>query len=174
MYRFKYELAKSDYVDFNLYHAKSSKTVNRMLMIYRVVGPLLILAGGYYMIGGYKDLVGIIVYGISALLWFIYYPRFHFKSIEKNVKKIINEGNDTSLFELRQVVVNEREITEEIVDHKTFKGWKKVVKVGVSKDNIFIYVSDMEALIIPKRIIGDEKENKAFIEYITNSFIKTK
>ena len=44
--------------------------------------------------------------------------------------------------------------------------------MGVSKDNLFIYVSDVDALIIPKKIIGNEEESKAFIEYITNKFIK--
>lgn len=172
MYEFEYELTKSDYVDFNLYHAKNSKIVNKMLMVYRVVGPLLILLGGYYMTDGYKDLIGIIIYGISSLLWFIYCPRLHFKSIKRNITRMIDEGKDTSLFDLRQVVVNEREITEEIIDHKTFKSWKKIVKMGISKDNLFIYVSDVDALIIPKKIIGDEEESKAFIEYITNKFIK--
>ncbi|MDU7537306.1 MAG: YcxB family protein, partial [Peptostreptococcaceae bacterium] len=119
-----------------------------------------------------KDLIGIIVYGISSLFWFIYCPRLHFKSIKRNITRIIDEGKDTSLFDLREVVVNEREITEEIIDHRTFKSWKKIVKMGVSKDNLFIYVSDVDALIIPKKIIGNEEESKAFIEYITNKFIK--
>lgn len=171
MYKFEYELTKADYVEFNLCHAKHSKQVKKMLLIYRVLGPIIILIGGYY-ITAYKDLMGIVIYSIAAVLWAIFFPKIHFKSIERNIKRLIDEGKDTSLFELRKVQIDEKGITEEIIEDGTFKKWNKIVKIETSIDNIFIYTSDLDALIVPRQVIGSDQAVQELIQYMTDKCMK--
>lgn len=171
MYAFQYELTKADYVDFNLCHAKHSKQFKKMLLIYRILGPIIILIGGYY-ITGYKDVMGIVIFSIAAILWAIFFPKTHFKSMERNVKKLIDEGKDTSLFELRKVQIDEKGITEESIEEGIFKRWNKIVKIETSMDNVFLYTSDLDALIVPRKIIGSDQAVQGLIEFITDQYMK--
>lgn len=83
---------------------------------------------------------------------------------------MINEGTDISLFKYREVVINDANIIEEIFPDKSMKRWIKIIKIGESDENIFIYVSDLEALIIPNKIVGTDLEILQFIDNIRKQF----
>nr|WP_307992539.1 YcxB family protein [uncultured Niameybacter sp.] len=169
MYKFGYNLDEADYIDFNIYHVNNSKQVKKTLLVHRIVGALVIILGGY-LYTHYKDVLSIVVYGTATILWGIFYPKLFFKSTKNNLKKMINEGTDMSLFKYREVVINDVNIIEEIFPDESMKRWTKVIKIGESDENIFIYVSDLEALIIPKKIVGTDSEILQFINDIKKQF----
>ena len=158
MYEFEYELQKEDYVDFNLCHAEKSITVRKTIRFLRIISPIMILICGYFITGGLKDLFGLSLFAIFASLFAIFVPKIYFRAMRRNIEKMINEGNDTSIFETRKVSIQEQEITHEIVQKGIFKKWSKIIKIEESNNNIFLYVSDLEAIIIPKKVVGEDDE----------------
>lgn len=157
--KIKYKLQEEDYINFNLHHIQNSPSQRRISNILRFVVPPL---GGViiYYVGTRQFKQPGIYWVVTAILfvvlWFVFYPSRYEKSIRRQVGKMLSEGDNSSYFSEKTLILNEDSI--EVLDGSTSEKFlrNKVKDVKAYDTIIVIYLSSITAHIIPTRHLNDE------------------
>ena len=165
----KYNLKEEDYINFNLHHIQNSPSQRRIFNILRFVVPFL---GGFimYYIGTRQfkqpGIYWVVIAVLFIVLWTIFYPRRHEKSIKRQVRKMLSEGDNTSLFVEKTLLLEEDSI--EILAGPTSERILRnnVKDIKVYNDIVVIYLSSINAHIIPTRYLADETK-QFLIDYFS-------
>lgn len=93
---------------------------------------------------------------LFVVLWIIFYPSRHEKSIRKQVKRMLSERDNSSFFGEKTLILNGDNI--EILDGSTSEKFLKnsVEDVRIYDNIIAVYLSSTNAHIIPTRYLDDE------------------
>lgn len=158
-----YELKEEDYVAFNLYHIEHSPSQKRILMMARYLLPF---AGALviYFFGtrvfNQPELYWVIISLLFMVGWWVYYPTMHEKSIRKQTLKLLNEGDNSSFFGEKKMVIEQDSIY--IVDEHSSEtiSRQNVKEIKVYEDQIILYLSAVQGLIIPKRNMDVETQDR--------------
>ncbi|MDL4842269.1 YcxB family protein [Aquibacillus rhizosphaerae] len=150
-----YTLTKDDYINFNLYHAKHSKSIQKTLFYLRVTAPILYLglAAVFSFITEIPILVTLVPFIVISILWVVFYPRLFYGTIKRNAYKMIKESENDSLLGKHQMKVDEAGIIDKTTNGQTSVNWSGVVNFAEEKDYYFIYIGSINAYIIPKRYL---------------------
>lgn len=157
----KFEITEDDYIKFNLYHIENSPSQKRTYNLLRYVIPLL-FSMPIYAIGislfKQPSIYWIIIATLFVLVWIITYPNQYKKLIRKQTKKILQEGDNSSFFGKKTMVIDDNnikvfsEFTSETISKKSIK------TIMVYDDMILVYLSGFTAQIIPTRYLNDESQ----------------
>lgn len=157
----KFEITEDDYIKFNLYHIENSPSQKRTYNLLRYVIGLL-FAIPIYAIGTglfkQPSSYWIVIAILFALVWIIEYPKRYKKSIRKQTKKMLQEGDNSSIFGKKTMLIDENnikvfgEFTSETISKKSIK------TIKIYDDMILIYLSGFTAQIIPTRYLDDESK----------------
>lgn len=170
MYQYEFELNEQAYIACYEEHIKQSMVMKKLIWGCRLLIPLVILGSGYGITNKFENLFGLILYGILALVWGLFFPQIYTKSIRHASKKLLKESNDATLYDRRIVTISDEGISENIFEHDIVKKWKYVVKTIESEQYFFLYVTSQEAIILPKEVVGDIEQ----IEALKNTLHKSK
>lgn len=168
--KINYSLNQDDYLSFNTYHAKNSESVKSNLKIQRFITPLLFFIFPFiaknktdipfwYWIG---------IFSVVYIVWAVYYPKYYFNSIKKGVKKMLKEGKNQDLLGSKTVELRQNDILSSGENSESKVKWNTVERYVETNDHIFIYISAMEAYIVPKRSFNNDEEKTQFIEILNN------
>lgn len=164
MYKFEYKLTKDDYIDFNIHHTKTSNSMRRTLFYLKYLTPILFVLIPFVITKG-TDKIMIATFTITAILWIFIFPKYYWKSIKKNIAKIVDEGDNGDLFGNRTLTISNSGIEELLDNGNNTKKWSAVTKIDESIKSILIYFSSVEAAIIPKTLFDNDDEVNKFIKY---------
>ena len=97
--KIQYNLEAEDYIHFNLFHIKNSKTALKSLNIQRYGSPIffILVAIVFSIMGDLHLLSTLIPFLMLSILWVIFYPKLFYRHVRKNVKKMFKEGENESL-----------------------------------------------------------------------------
>lgn len=165
-----YEVTEEDYVNFNLYHIQHSPSQKNWYNTIRFVLPVLSMPVIYFT-GTLVFNQPRILWMITAVLFYIYwinsYPKQHKKTVRKQTVKLLNEGDNSSLFGKKslEIVGDNLIFTEESATSTLSKRGVKSIKE--SDDMLILYVSAVSAIIIPKRYLSDQdiRDIRAVIKF---------
>jgi hypothetical protein len=162
----EYDLTKEDYIAFNMHHIDHSPTIKRSLFIQRYIVALIFLAFPfiYSRVSGAALLLPLIVYGVVFIIWILYYPRYFTASMKKRILKMINEGSNASLFGPRSITLNESGVTETSENDESRSSWRSIEKIDETAEHIYIYISSINAYLVPVRAFEDRTKKEAFLE----------
>ena len=158
-----FEVNKDDYINFNLYHLQNSKTHKKMFNILRYIIPIVFFIL-IYMIGtkifNQPSIYWIIVAIIFSVLWILKYPKQYKRLIIKQTDKILNEGDNSSIFGRKTLEITDKfiEVKGEFTSEKV--SLESIKEVKVYEDMILIYISGFMAHIIPRRYLDTETEKE--------------
>lgn len=168
---FKFEVTEEDYIKFNLYHMENSPSQKKTFNLLRYLLPLL-FSVPIYAIGTvlFKQpkIYWIVIAILFVLIWIITYPNQYKKLIKKQTKKLLQEGDNSSIFGEKTMMIDENNIkvlgkfTSETILKKSIKDIK------VYNDMILIYLSGITAQIVPTRYLNDESKKSLIKELNTN------
>ncbi len=164
----EYELTVDDIVAFNVHHRKASPTIRRVGRLALIIVLFAIALIGISTITG-KDAPaerassGVIwlVVLIGVIFIFAYQSRYGFAKI---VRRMLGEGLNVALLCRRRVAIDRDAISvvSEYFERKT--RWPAVEKVVETGDYLFIYLSSVQAEIVPRRAFADESRFRSFVE----------
>jgi hypothetical protein len=164
---FNFEVTEEDYIKFNLYHYENSPLQKRTYNLLRYLVPLL-LSAPIYAVGTsiFKQpkIYWIVIAILFVAVWIITYPNQYKKLVIRQTKKMLQEGDNSSLFGKKTMLIDENDIkvysesTSETISRKSVKA------VKVYDDMILIYLSGITAHIIPTRYLNDESKNRLIKE----------
>ncbi|WP_416825623.1 YcxB family protein [Ectobacillus polymachus] len=174
--RVEYELKEEDFLAFQLYFVKHSKTVQRSLILQRFLIPILfILVSFFISYSTHSPLLSLfLVYFIAAVLWIILWPNYFYGIIRRRTKKMLREGKHTNLLGKCVVTVTEKEIIEESPTERSSVRLALIDKVEENDDYIIIFLNAIKACMIPKRSFPDEQSEKDFIVRLKELLLKAK
>lgn len=169
----KYEVTEEDYVKFNIYHAKNSrshkKTHNMLKYWIPVLCGVVIFFTGPSLYKQPKLYWGIIAI-LFMLIWIIRFPKTYEKLIKKSAKDMLKDGDNSSMICQNTMIIEENDI-KVINEHSTEITSKEGIKeVKVYDDMILIYLSGFTAHIVPTRYLTEETkkellEKLGFVKY---------
>lgn len=171
-----YKLTEEDLVAFQLYHIDTSETSKRMNKINRLLGPVLFIVSELIMLLITDSAVSGILFGIlmaiATVLWYFYYPKYMKKRVKKYVRRMLKEGKNKGLDnEVALTIAEDKIVVNSLYQESTTK-WSVVEKVTRDEAYIYIYLSSVNAIIIPMRAIGTDYEEEVYT-YIRDCFYES-
>lgn len=136
-----------------------------------MIGPILFLLYGFYLTNRDRNFNGIIAFGVTAILWFIFYPRYskwryknHFKKhVEENYKNRINRPVE---IDFNENSVNAKDFTSESIINGT-----ELKELIETKNHFFIKLTTDSSLIVPKHSIENKVEFKNHVTALGAKYI---
>jgi hypothetical protein len=162
----QYNLTEEDYIHFNLYHVKNSKTGKQALTWQRFLSPLffIIIAYIYSAISDMPFLPLFITFFIMGILWIVFYPKYFYNLITRNAKKMIKEGKNEGLLGEHCMKMTEEGIVDTSSQRETKVTWSGITGFKEDDGYFYLYNSSVSAYILPKREINHVNEVKNFIQ----------
>lgn len=106
----------------------------------------------------------IVIAALFVLGWIITYPKQYKKLVKKQTKKLLQEGDNSSIFGKKTLLIdgNEMKVISEFTSETISKESIKTIKVY--DDMILIYLSGITAQIIPTRYLNNEAKKQLMVE----------
>lgn len=162
----KYNLTEEDYVNFNMFHVKNSKVVNRALNMQRFLTPIIFIIASivFSKVGGMPFPGVFITFLVVSIVWMIFYPKYFYSHIIRNTKKMIKEGKNDGLLGEHQMILSEEGIIDSTSNGETKVSWSGIQTLSEDNYNIYLYNSSVSAYILPKRELDDVEKLKTFLK----------
>jgi hypothetical protein len=163
------ETTLDDYIAFNLFHLKNSKTFKRKKYIYlivlpTVVGTIMALLAGF---SGESPIViatpyVIIIFFFNAIIFFFLLPIL----TKRNVTNFLKEGENKGILGKHILLFTHQEIIDTTEQGVSKFAWKTINKIISNEKYIFIYMSAVSAYIIPKKIFDNDSAINDFMKLL--------
>lgn len=162
----KYNLTEEDYLNFNLFHVKNSNTVKRALNIQRFLFPVLFIVISYLFSKMTEiSFLGVFIpFLLISILWVIFYPKYFYRFIIRNTKKLIREGKNEDLLGEHRMTLSEEGIVDTTSNKETKVTWSGIQMIKEDEHSIYLYNSSVSAYILPKKDLHNVEETKALIQ----------
>jgi hypothetical protein len=164
----EYELTEDDYIAFNLYYVKHSKTVKQSLFMQRFLPPIIFLIFPFvlFWVTGEFLMVLLISFVLFSVVWIIFYPRYFYGYIKRNVSKLLNEGSNANILGRHVFISTEDGFVEKNRAEQRSGRWSSIERVEENDYYYFLFFSTMNAYIVPKRSFSDKDSQEKFKEMI--------
>ncbi len=159
-----YTLTEQDYIDFNLYTFKTSKTMKRGVLRQRIIGPVIFMAASRFAprILDIPAWFSYLIFGLASIAWVIYYPKKIEKHLVKTIKKRFEEGDNHGLLAETVLIMDEEGLHFQNDYNESFVKWSVVNKIEESESHIYLFNSSISAHIIPKMAFSSTNEMEEF------------
>lgn len=169
----KGKLENQDIINYNLYHFRHSKSIQKRAKIVSVVGPVLFGIGTFI---AYKTTniplwfwAGIFV--IASIVWYQSYPKRLEFALTRNVSKMLEEGDNDGMMDESVITLDEDGLSKVNSKKEIRIKWSSVSKIAYDGENIFIYDTSISALIIKDDMFDSKEHKKEFVNML-NKFYK--
>lgn len=166
--KIEYNLIKEDYIAFNMHHIDTSQAIKRSLFIQRFGVSLIFLIVPFFFsrISGTPLQLSLIVYGLIFLAWIIYYPKYFMSITKKRVIRLIEEGDNLDVFGIHSITLTEEGIEQTDCRGESKSSWGSIKRIDETPEYIYIYISDINAYLVPNRAFGGIMEKEAFMQIL--------
>lgn len=157
----RFEMTKDDFLAFNLYHHRNSPSIQAqqrgVLVLLVVVGLLVGLIPLLRPAARALWAVSAVFIGAACLLPF----NFN-KAARRIVDKMLSEGQNKGLLGLKEVTLSPAEIGTTGALRSASTRWPAVERIVTTDEALYVYVSALEALIVPRRAFETPQEFEDF------------
>ncbi|MCK5061449.1 YcxB family protein [Candidatus Parcubacteria bacterium] len=160
-----YKLDEKDFVEYNMFHFKHSKTVKKLVNSkYFYSGFFLFL---YLLISFFSDwepaiMASYSTFLILALLFYFAWDKYYYRQMKKNVKKLISEDANNGLVGDQKMIISEEGIKTVNEYKKSETTWAGVNKLMENNNYFFIYIAAYQAYVVPKRCFNSKEDKDNF------------
>jgi hypothetical protein len=158
--KINYKLINSDFIAYQLYTSSKSESYQKRRRNNRFIGPIVMILYGLYTIKKDENYIGIIISGILAILWFLFYPLYSKSRYERHFKKHVEENyrnriNKTVEIDFEENFINTKDFTSESKINGT-----ELKELIETQNHFFIKLTTDLSLIVPKHSIENKAEFK--------------
>lgn len=128
----------------------------------RILFPVaaLLFIGSHYLTHGF-DPVHIGIFAAVAVAWFFLYPLWVDRRILRSSNRLLHEGNTGNLFGRWEVELLPDKVHIASSSTETTYRASTITKVVETGDMLLLYVSSIQAVVIPKRKLSPEEFQEA-------------
>ena len=175
--KIKYKNSIDDLVQLNMSIFKRDLVIQKRLKIKYAIVPIIIIVDFFvvsWLTGFVRNKITnlfLIFCLIIIIPWLLFYPRFaEFQYKKILIKRLKNNiKNDFDLI----VTIDKSGIREESQNGNVTYYWDKVEEVKDIGTHIFIYISNLNAIVIPSNSFRDEREKNELIKIINENIKRT-
>lgn len=152
MDRLEYSLTNDDYLAFNRYAATHHTTIGAYARRVRVNGTVaagLLALIVFWLVSQDPFLTAITTILAAGVMWMLW-PWAQRRAIDSQLNKLAKTGD---LGRLGDTVLtwDDSGLTESAAASQAIVGWERVRRVEETASHVFIFLGELEALIVPKR-----------------------
>ncbi len=174
MYEYKIKLDEKDYIQFNDYHLSNSRVGKKTVNMIRILVPILFLCAIFIFLIANADVELIITLSITAvivsILMVFYSKKLLMKTMTKSIKTLKKDGKLPFNIEAT-ITFDEAGIHEKSLNSESKTNYVLVEKIGQNEHAVYIYISAVQAYIIPITCFSSDREKDEFLEYINTKCI---
>ncbi|WP_160319138.1 YcxB family protein [Youngiibacter fragilis] len=169
MIEFKVTLSDQDYLHFNWYQLSNSAAGKRALLSYRLILPVIlyILLFVLFVIDSDFKIIffAAIVVTIMSALWVAFSKKTTFNIMKNDIERIRKEGiqpyNKDAILRF-----DDEGIHAIIPNFENKSKYALIEKIAVTENAIYIFISAIQAYILPVTTFKDEAEKLKFLDFI--------
>lgn len=161
-----YKITEQDYIDFNVFHAKNSKAVQKQVTLQRVLVPIIYVVLSILM-SAFLDITFLIIFIpflLVGILWFLYYPAYFYRLIKRNSTKMMREGKNDAVLGTHKMIFTEEGLREVSPKGEMTVSWSGIEEFSEGDTGFYLYNSGLSALIIPKKELGNSEKVSSFLK----------
>lgn len=161
-----YSLTEEDYLNFNMFHIKNSKTAINAMKKQRFLPPILFLILSFvFSAAGDVSFLGMfITFFLISILWVIFYPKYFYSYVIRNTKKMVKEGKNGDLLGNHTMMMTKEGIVDSTSIGETKVNWSGMMNFKEDNDYFYLYNSSISAYIIPKRELKDIEKIRNYLK----------
>jgi hypothetical protein len=174
--QYKYEFTKDDYINYFTYVQQDSPEsrnkwrkyyLKNVLYITLFLVSIIILNKGIDFRNNYILILYFSFYIFSYLAQILYAKR----NTIKQANAIVNDVSNINMFNDVEIVISESGIElQNEMGYSSYK-WKAIIRRGENDQYYFLFISSIQGIIFPKRILKSEEDKKRleeeFAKYIS-------
>jgi YcxB-like protein len=174
--QYKYEFTKDDYINYFTYVQQDSPEsrnkwrkyyLKNVLYITLFLVSIIILNKGIDFRNNYILILYFSFYIFSYLAQILYAKR----NTIKQANAIVNDVSNINMFNEVEIVISESGIElQNEMGYSSYK-WKAIIRRGENDQYYFLFISSIQGIIFPKRILKSEEDKKRleeeFAKYIS-------
>lgn len=161
---FKFTLSKEDILNLNLYHIEKDAALQKRLNNQRMITVALLAL--IVVVAIFKQDLNILmrfsVLIIFLIAWALGYKKFFYMMTKRRMMKVINDPNNSVLFEERTAKFGEDSLLETIGENSMEIFYKDIYKLQLSEQAIYIYLNEKNSDIIPLKAFNSKSEMDEF------------
>lgn len=167
-----YEITVDDLVAFNRYHVEHSKVLRRQRIARIIIVPaIVIVLTALVSLESHEPAFfvgGVLIASLLAILM----ARSFWQTLERNVRKMYGEGSNKGLLGPHELELSGDRLIHRSPFVETKYRFEMVERVASTTDHTFVYVSAVNAHIIPHHAVSDG-DYEAIIEAIRRRLPET-
>lgn len=164
MLQLNYKLTDEDYIEFNEFHQLiHSEIGKRNLFFLRLIGPMISILAMIIFILARAEVMLIIGEAIVLFIFSVVDILLDKKIMKRGIRKTIlkmKEKEGLPFAEETTLNFTEDQIIEITKGQEVKVDYKKVEDVCETEKAFYVYMSSVQAIIIPKRVLDQDKEKK--------------
>jgi len=162
-----FEFGPDDVVAFNLYHHAHSPGTQRMATIVRFVPPALFMLLAMYEVvrHGVRSPMTTMTLAIAIVVmlpWTLLFPLFFRRILARQVQSMLKEGSKKSFGKMSVELTKEHVVETGPAEERRVK-WSAVEKIAATEGYLFVYVSPIAAIVVPRRAFDTRDEFVSFV-----------
>jgi hypothetical protein len=159
-----FDLTKEDLIAFNLHRQQSSSTLRRQR---RLVAGIFVVTGlviaAFLLRHPFPSELSVCWMAVAVfLLTPLFLPGSYRRNTIRLVGRLIDEGRNRSLLGRREITMTPVDLCAASELRSTTVRWKAVERIEEDLQYLYIYVSSLEAIIIPRRAFAGDSDFEAF------------
>ena len=165
MITLQYAITKEDYINYYTYVMWDAPEKRRKRINYytRQVIPIILFIIAFYYTGIFERNSKFILLILGFIFLTSLLSLFNVRSnTVRQAEKVADDPDNSSIFLDILMIISETGISTKDALMETKFSWKSFIKKQESREYYFLFVSSMQALIIPKRIFNSTDEKKQF------------
>ena len=169
-----YNLTEEDFLHFNMFHLKHSKSAIQSLNVQRFLTPVFFILMAFLLskFGNIPFLELFIVFSITSILWIIFYPWYFYNTVTRRMKKMFKEGKNVGLLGEHVLSLNEEGLVESSANGQIKVNWSGITDFKEDEQYFYLYNSSVSAYIIPKRDLINSEEVENFLKGKVFNYIR--
>lgn len=164
MLQLNYKLTDEDYIEFNEFHQLiHSEIGKRNLFFLRLIGPMISILAMIIFILARAEVMLIIGEAIVLFIFSVVDILLAKKIMKRGIRKTIlkmKEKEGLPFAEETTLNFTEDQIIEITKGQEVKVDYKKVEDVCETEKAFYVYMNSVQAIIIPKRVLDQDKEKK--------------
>jgi len=153
---FSYQLEEADWMAFNAHHRQHSKGHGRYRWLARFAVlpiPLFLVILG--MVRPPTDWGLVVVFAGVGVICFLFYPRVLDNAALRQAGRAAGDPANLHCLGQKTVTLSPEQMHVQAAGEESTIAWSNVVKVERTDDHIFVYLSTIEAIVIPRASLED-------------------
>lgn len=168
MLSFKFSLTEEEYYEYNYYTtwAAPHKKQYRLRYYVKVLALYIVIAALYIITNpGHRIEIDLSVFAIIGIAYFLMVPLLIRNSIRRRTRQIISEPENQHVLDESEIVITESGISDHDSVSDSRYDWDAIVKKAETPKSYYLYTNSYHAVVIPKRVIRNRKEQDELLGY---------